>query len=74
MQCLRFGGQIAMSNPGISKIEFAADSPLEGNGLELSSREWATVLRSNPTKLIEAAEIAHPHKRGRRFESISLQR
>ena len=21
MQCLRFGGQIAMSNPGISKIE-----------------------------------------------------
>jgi hypothetical protein len=28
-QCLRFGGQIAMSNPGISKIEFAADSPLE---------------------------------------------
>jgi len=29
MQCLRFGGQIAMSNPGISKIEFAADSPLE---------------------------------------------
>jgi hypothetical protein len=25
----RSGGQIAMSNPGISKIEFAADSPLE---------------------------------------------
>jgi hypothetical protein len=36
MQCLRFGGQIAMSNPGISKIEFAADSPLEGDGFEPS--------------------------------------
>jgi hypothetical protein len=36
MQCLRFGGQIAMSNPGISKIEFAADSALEGDGFEPS--------------------------------------
>jgi hypothetical protein len=36
MQCLRFDGQIAMSNPGISKIEFAADSPLEGDGFEPS--------------------------------------
>jgi hypothetical protein len=35
-QLLRFGGQIAMSNPGISKIEFAADSPLEGSGFEPS--------------------------------------
>jgi hypothetical protein len=31
-------------------------------------------LRSNPTKLIEAAEITHPRKRDRRFESTSLQR
>src|SRR5215468_10052600 len=36
MQCLRFGGQIAMSSPGISKIEFAADSPLEEDGFELA--------------------------------------
>jgi hypothetical protein len=28
--------QIAMSNPGISKMEFAADSPLEGDGIEPS--------------------------------------
>jgi hypothetical protein len=27
---------VYMSNPGISKIEFAADSPLEGTGFELS--------------------------------------
>jgi hypothetical protein len=25
-----------MSNPGISKAEFAADSPLEGDGFEIS--------------------------------------
>ena len=47
--------------------------------LTIVSRQWAAVLRfrrllpSNPTKLIEAAEITHARKRDRRFESISLQ-